>query len=197
LARISPERRKVMKKSVVLLAFAGLLLFAVGLANADPTDHVWSHVFVKVDPNIALRANLGAIDMGAVQTGDFSYDIPFRVDANTQSVKFMAGVSKLFKGDDPLSEVLPIDINLLEGVGMKGAMSNPTGGHAPVAAYAGAETDIEGFPGMETEWVTYESSQLGHFSQYFTLTPTWNQPDAEKPMGEYSGNVELWGMVVP
>lgn len=187
-----------MKGKFVLVLLAVLMLGTLGVAYADPDDNAASHVYVNVDPNIAVAPQLISVALGSVQTGPFSGGITFRVDANTQKVKFMAGVSPLYKGDDPTDPTVPPIVVAREpGVGMVADDGNPTGGHAPSAVYlTGGGQVIGGFPSLVTEWVTFESSQNNHFSQNFVLTPTWVQTDPEKPMGEYSGVVALWAMIV-
>jgi len=184
-----------MKTLFVLTAIAGMAL-AAPLAVADPDDNASSHVYVVVDPNIAVQPDIVSVNLGSVQTGTFDGDVRFRIDANTQTIRLYTGVSNLYKGNDPTNaDVAPILVSLPEGVYMDAENANPTGGHSPVAAYVGPTT-IETFPGHYTEWVSFESSQNNHFSQYMTLTPTWTQTDPEKPMGEYSGVVALWAMIV-
>ena len=189
-----------MKGKIILLAFAVLALATAPVAFADPMQQAASHVYVNVDPNIAVNPLLVSIGLGSVQTGPFTGAVTFRVDANTEGVKFMAGTSALYKGDNPRdTTVTPIRISMTPGVGMFAQMGNPTGGHSHVAAYlgsSGVNSYIDGFPMTQTEWVTFESSQSGHFSQSFTLIPTWDQTDPEKPQGEYSGVVSLWAMIV-
>ena len=185
-----------MKKSLILVALA-CLAFA-GLAYADLNDYASSHVYVNVVPNISISPAAATVALGTIQTGSFGSGITFRIDANTEQVKFQAGVSRLYKGDCPTCVlVAPIDI-AAGGVGIVAEAAMPTGGHSSTAVFDGDYLDIQdGFMGRKTEWVTFESAQNNHFSQSITLTPTWVQPDAEKPIGEYSGVVALWAMVVP
>jgi hypothetical protein len=56
---------------------------------------------------------------------------------------------------------------------------------------------VNGFPAWQTDYLTIESSQGGHFRQYVTTSVCWDQNDPEKPEGEYGGVVALWGFVVP
>jgi len=189
-----------MRKTLVIAAMACVALAVVGPAQADREDCAISHVFVNVVPNISISPKASSVDMGTIQTGDFGSGVSFRIDANTEQVKFMAGVSKLFKGNVPTDYTVdPIDIKDC-GVTMIAESAMPIGGHSSTAVYTSeGYQDIggTGFPGRKTEWVTFESSQNNHFSQEFTLIPTWDQDDPEKPVGEYSGVVALWAMVVP
>lgn len=185
-----------MKKLLVMVTLA-CCAFA-GFAYADLEDAAYSHVYVNVVPNISISPLAASVPLGNIQTGSFGTGITFRIDANTEQVKFMAGASKLYKGDCATCTIVePIDIDD-EGIVMVAEQANPIAGHSSLAIYGGSYIDIQGgFFGRQTEWVTFESAQNNHFSQNLTLTPTWVQPDPEKPIGEYSGFVALWAMVVP
>jgi hypothetical protein len=190
----------MLMKGRVLRVVLGLgLAMTFGVARADREDHATSHVFVEVNPNIAVAPDLVSVDLGGVQTGEFDGDIRFRVDANTQTVRFMACASYLYKGDDCANQdVAPIPISIPDGIVIDADNANPTGGHGDVAVYLGSPFIVTEpcFIGQKTEWVNFESSQNNHFSQYVTFTPTWIQEDPEKPMGEYSGFVSIMAMVV-
>jgi hypothetical protein len=184
-------------KVKLILAVLCLALAPLGIASADPADDATAHVYVDVDPNIAVAPAAVSVDLGGVQVGPFGGDIRFRVDANTQQCKFYAVVSHLYKGDDCTNTTVPpIFVSVPEGVIMDAENANPTGGHPDVAVYIGPLKQGTCFDGYRTEEVTFESSQNNHFSQYFSLRPTWLQDDPEKPMGEYSGFVSLWASVV-
>lgn len=189
-----------MRKTLVIAAMACVALAVCGPAQADREDYAVAHVYVNVVPNISISPTSSSVDLGTIQTGSFGSGVQFRIDANTEQVKFQAGVSKLFKGNIPQNYTVdPIDIKDC-GVIMIAESAMPIGGHSSTAVYTSegySEIGSTGFPGRKTEWVTFESSQNNHFSQYFTLIPTWEQDDPEKPVGEYSGVVALWAMVVP
>jgi hypothetical protein len=186
-------------RKLVLLLTVGLMLTGIVVAvRGDTEGSASAHVFVNVDPNVGVQASTAIVDAGTVQTGDFSATIDFRVDANLQVVTFYAVASPLFKGDDPLgTEVPPIPLNLSEGIEIDPDNANPLEGGSQVAAFiSGSNEDIDGFPGVPTEQITFESSQNNHFSQNVRLTVTWNQDDPEKPTGEYSGKVKLWALLL-
>jgi len=189
-----------MRKVLAIAAMACVALAVCGPAQADREDCAVAHVFVNVVPNISISPTSSSVDLGTIQTGSFGSGVQIRIDANTEQVKFMAGVSKLYKGNVPTNYTVdPIGLKDC-GVTMIAESAMPIGGHSSTAVYTTeGYTDIAGtgFPGRKTEWVTFESSQNNHFSQYFTLIPTWDQDDDEKPVGEYSGVVALWAMVVP
>lgn len=186
----------------ILLGAAVLLLATAGFANADPMNSAVAHVYVDVDPNIAVMALDPYVDMGSIQTGEFEGEIPFRVDANTEQVRLSAGASHLFKGNVPgdPDSVLVDPIMLCTdpekyGIFITAELANPIEGADNFAAFT-QPLDIDGFPGMGTDDITFESAQPGHFSQGVSLTVCWDQDDPEKPMGEYSGAVELFAWVV-
>ncbi|HVP15094.1 MAG TPA: hypothetical protein VMS88_06095, partial [Terriglobales bacterium] len=160
-----------MKRIAVAVLMVCLALLVAGVANADPRDCASSHVFVNVDPNISLCPDAAAVDLGSVQQGPFGSGIIFKVDANTEQVKFSAGVSKLYKGDVTSQIIVdPIAICYQAGVCMRAEMANPIGGHPNKAEYVDGEVSIkDGYFGKKTEWVTFESGQNNHFSQLITL----------------------------
>jgi len=176
-------------------ALVALMVVSTGVALADTTSYATSHVYVNVVSNIAVQATDAYFDLGQIQTGDFSGEIPFRVDANTEQVTFWADATYLYKGNDPTNtDVAPILLNQTDGVTYVCDNANPTGGQSTNLAYTTA-VNVNGFLGWTTEQRQYESSQSGHFSQDTYLTVTWTQDDPEKPLGEYSGLVVLHAMV--
>jgi hypothetical protein len=180
--------------SIITLA---VLLGAFGIACADETDDAITEVFVRVVANMAVNPGAPFVDLGDVQSDLVTGCIPFTVDANTQTSKFYACASHLYKGDDPTNtDVPPILLFEAAGIDFSAPNANPTGGADGNAEYDCTSCDINGFPGFCTEWIEFESSQNNHFSQTVTICVTWNQDDDEKPMGEYSGYVSFYGMIV-
>jgi hypothetical protein len=191
-----------MKRTLIVLAVAGLLMAWAGFAYADPEDAATCHVFVDVDPNIGVMPVAPYFDLGSVQTGPFTGIIPFRIDANTQQVRIQAAASYLFKGNDPLGTEVPPILLCMEpddfgppGIDIFAANANPVGGGGHRAVYS-QQSDVDGFPGWSTDSITFESSQNNHFSQQVDLHVTWVQDDPEKPMGEYSGAVAMFAWIV-
>ena len=183
-----------MKKLIAVLM--GLMVVATAsVCFADTENSAVAKVYVKVDPNVAIRPLTAIVDAGSVQIGEFSADVKFRVDANKESVQFFAAASPLYKGDDPTNSEVP-PIPLAKGVVIQPTNANPIAGGTNVADY-GTPTTIDEFPGMQTNAITFESSQDGHFSQDVNVKFTWDQPDPEKPMGEYSGKVKLTALLLP
>jgi hypothetical protein len=184
-----------MKRVALVLSVLAVIGFAVGTSYADPKGDAKAHVYVKVDPNIAVKPLAATVNAGTVQVGNFSAIVPFRVDANTEAVNLWAACSQLYKGNDPLgTEVAPIALS--GGVPIQPTNANPVGGASNVASYAGAGEDVDGFPTLITNSIVFESSQNGHFSQDVSVTCSWNQDDPEKPTGEYSGVVKFYAEVV-
>jgi hypothetical protein len=182
-------------KWITILTIAAVVA-AFGTASADYDDDALMEVFVEVEANMSVMPGAPFVDMSTVQVGPIVGYVPFIVDANTQTCKFMAAASKLYKGDDPTDpEVPPIELDESAGILFTIPDGDATGGGDGVAAYCCPAT-INGFPGMSTEWVEFESSQNNRLSQTVTLEITWIQDDPEKPMGEYSGFVEFFAMIV-
>ncbi len=182
-----------MKWTILCLA----LVFAMSsLAFADPDDDAIMEVFVEVDANMQVIPGQGFFDLGHIQMGLVCGSIPFVVDANTQTVKFSAAASHLYKGDDPSDpEVDPILVDDASGICFSATDGNPTGG-ADWCLPISCDSVINGFPGKCVGWIEFESSQNNRFSQDVWIDVCWDQPDPEKPMGEYSGYVSFDAMII-
>jgi hypothetical protein len=203
-------------KRILMLAVAAAMVggLSASPALADEQAHGEQHVYVIVESNITIGglspeygggANNGGypndeipqVDLGRVQTGMFCGWIRWRVDANTEAIRFCFAASDLYKGDDPFnSAVPPIPLYMDYGVEFDAEYGNPALGQSAVRPFRG-QTTIGDFPAYQTDYITIESSQNGHFSQYLTTHVCWYQDDPEKPTGQYSGAVGLWGFVVP
>ena len=182
-----------------MIIVMGLLLCLIGAqaAFADLNGDATAHVYVDVVPNVAVGVLTGSVDIGEIQTGDFSATITFRVDANMQDVYLSAAASPLYKGDDPTNtEVAPLPLLESAGILFEPTNANPMNGGSNVASYTG-DTTIDGFPGLLTGQIQFESSQNGHFSQDVDLTVYWQQPDPEQPQGQYSGLVQMFCLLMP
>lgn len=189
--------RHALKIVPVLFLVPALMLVASNV-RGDLEGSASAHVYVRVDPNVAVGALTPIVDAGTVQTGEFYATIIFRVDANLQSIYLYAAASPLYKGDDPTgTEVLPIPLNLSAGIEIDPDNANPMEGDSQVADYTSDVVDVDGFPATTTEMLCYESSQNNHFSQDVAVTVCWNQIDDEQPTGEYSGKVKLWAVLMP
>jgi hypothetical protein len=200
--------RKILMAGVTLAAVlaAG---FLAAPAWADTSAHGEQHVYVIVDSNITIGglaedngypdpgSTITTVPLGRVQTGMFCGWIRWRVDANTEAIRFCLGASDLWKGDDPVgATVPPIPLYLEDGAEFDIEFGNPALGQDGRVNFTSQST-LGDFPIWQTEYVTFESSQNGHFSQYVTTHVCWYQNDPEKPTGQYSGVVALWGFVVP
>ncbi len=175
---------------VVCLLFLGLAFVP---AYADTQGSATASVVVTINPNVAVGVETPIVDAGTVQTGDFYAMLRFRIDANVEAVKMFLEGSSLYKGDDPLNtEVAPIVIKLSAPVQISPTYGNRKGALPNQAEWTGGPgANIGAYPTQKTETVEFESSQNGHYSQAVGYKITYNQPDAEKPMGQYSGKVKL------
>jgi hypothetical protein len=186
-------------KWITMLTLA-LVIGSFGTAFADCEADANAEVFVEVEANIAIVPVISAVDMYGVQTGTIEGCVEFRVDANTQTCQFFACATELYKGDiyseDP--DVPPIPLLESAGIDFSAPEADPTGGEDGNEPYTacGACDEINGWPAWCTDWIEFESAQNNHFSQSMTICVTWIQDDDEKPMGEYSGYVALYGMIV-
>lgn len=178
-----------------LLAILMALVFTSGVTLADLQDEATAHVYVEVAANVAVGVETAVVDLGSVQTGDFSGEVTFRVDANMERLDLQAAVTPLYKGDSLTAESI-IQVAASAGAAVVCENGSEIEAGDGILAFDGATT-INGFPALLTEVGTFESGQNGHFSQKVAVTFTWNQPDPELPMGEYSGYCMLRGMIVP
>jgi hypothetical protein len=184
--------------------------FTATPALADTEAHGEQHVYVIVESNITIGGlsdnnddypgNGSAVEdvfLGRFQTGLICGWIRWRVDANTEAIRFCLGASDLWKGDDPNNpSVEPIPLYKENGVEFDIEFGNPALGQDAFVDFVSQST-LGDFPIWQTEYVTFESSQNGHFSQFVMTNVCWEQDDPEKPTGQYSGVVALWGFVVP
>lgn len=178
----------------ITLVAAAMFVFA-GMAIADTEGHAVAHVYLVVDPNVSVDVISGNVDLGTVQTGQVDGEFIFRVDANVEAASFNVGVTDLYKGDDPTNpEVDPIPVDYEAGVDIEPTDANPIQGGSANAAYSEEWIYLE-FHGWSTEFITFESSQNGYFSQDVYVTAYWTQDDPEKPQGEYSGWVAFWAYI--
>lgn len=188
-------------RKLVVLATCLMLVLGVSAFADEIAKPVSAKVLLNIDPNIALNVLTGIVDGGSLQLGDKEVQITFRVDANTEAVELYGLVTQLWKGNDPSgTEVRPIDP--VGGLQIDPDNANEVLGGNGFAGLVGAMGDgswdgPEGtFPGQFTRAVVFESSQNAHFSQDVIVSAKYNNSDAEKPRGEYSGYVVLYGAVV-
>ncbi len=177
-----------------MISLAVLMLCTTAYADVSSSDV--ATVIATVDPNIAVNYE-GSVVTGNVQTGDFTASITFRVDANTQFVKFCVEGSGLYKAgivENPDTPPIPLSTDPVE---ISADDGNPAGGADGLINWTTDLADIDGFPGLKSEEIIFESMQIGHFSQDVHLVLKWLQDDPEKPTGEYVGKVRLVAMVVP
>jgi len=186
------ERINCMKK---LMTLAIAVLFIAGMATvalADQSGNAVSSVYVQVVPNVSILASTPLVDLGSIQTGQFSAALTWRVDANMEAVRFFIEASNLYKGDNPLdTTVAPIPVATSMPASIIAQFGNEMNAGDNKAEWGSAGSPIGNYPTVTTETVSYESSQNGHFSQNVVTTIYYNQPDPEQPTGQYSGKIRL------
>ena len=181
-----------MRRSLILLALAVALITTP--AMADMMGMATKHVYVMVDPDVAVGASSSdSIDAGNIQRGEFDVMIPFRVDANKEHLRLYVTATPLYKGDDPTNNDVP-PIDLCGWVEIDPDNANPFAGASQIVGPAGVDY-IGDFPAVVFETIDFESSQNGHFSQDVDVWVCWDQDEFEKPMGEYSGFVKLTALL--
>jgi hypothetical protein len=178
----------------VTLTVVGLMLIT-GTAFADTTGVAWGHVYVNVVSNIAVSVITGNVNLGSVQMGQFPGEVTFRVDANAEAVNLSAAATQLYKGDDPTNPtVAPIPLYTTAGALIEPTDASPFNGGSDIAQFT-SPFNYNGFLGMQSDYIPFESSQPGYFSQNVFVTVSWNQDDPEKPQGQYSGWVCLYASI--
>jgi len=181
-----------MKRFILLAICVTCLGLAVVPAYAEMSGSAQSTVLVTVNPNIAVRANASAVNVGSIQRGMFWADVSFRIDANEEAINMFVEASDLWKGSDPAgTEVAPIPVMSSMAVAITPQYGNEMDAGDNAANWEGTGEAIGSFPTSKTETVTFESSQDGHYSQDVSYRIFYNQDDNEKPQGEYGGKVRL------
>jgi hypothetical protein len=179
-----------------ILTLAAVVMLLTGAAFADTTNVATAHVYVLVNPNIAVGVITPNVDLFTIQTGIFPGQIIFRVDANAEQVWLSVGPTFLYKGNDPNNtQVAPIVLAQDLGALIEPTNAYPIAGGTNVGEYM-YSLNHNGFVGMQTNYIAFESSQPGYFSQDVFVTIWWNQDNPEKPQGEYSGFVTLYATIV-
>lgn len=171
------------------------LLALICAAAAEDIGHATAHAHVVVNPNLAVVALTPNVDLGTVQVGTFPGVIVFRVDANVETISLWCVGTYLYQGNDPRGpQIEPIGLFRDGGARFEPTSANPIQGGSNVAPFL-ETVDFNGFTGWISDRIAFESSQPGYFSQDVILTLSWDQPDPEKPRGEYAGWVILWASV--
>jgi len=188
-----------MKRKVAALFTIAALMSGSVAAFADLSGEAEAHVFVDVVANISVGVVTANVDLGEIQTGVFPGQVVFRVDANVEEVDMQIIATNLYKGDVPDS---PFKIPVKSGTPDDGALVEPafgnaTEGHGNLLAWLAGPVILNGMEALETETVSFESGQNGHFSQEVTVTVEYDQADPELPQGEYSGWIKLVAAIQP
>ena len=169
-------------------------------AEVQTKNSATAHVFVNVDPTIAVGIPEPHVSLGSVGVGMVTGTITFRVDANTEKVKMQVEATNLCKGDQPKPinglPLYEIPIDVPSGAYVDPNSAGPLGGLSKKLAWQSQNVDTAGWKWRTSEERTFDSSQNGHFSQEVDVTVQWDQTDNELPMGEYSGFVKLVAQIV-
>jgi hypothetical protein len=179
----------------MLLAVVVALALTSGVALADKQSEATAQVWVEIVANISIGVDNPVLDLGDFQTGLLDGTVTFRVDSNVETVNLYVLATSLYKGGDttdPEVAPIPVALNVPVQVAFDNGGETEAGDNLLAWTYTG---DINGVPAAQTESGEFESSQDGHFSQDVSITCTWNQADAEKTTGEYSGFVKLVGLI--
>jgi hypothetical protein len=191
-----------MKK--LLAAVSGLFLLGMtALSFADTTGTATARVHVKVNPDIAVSAITGNVDMGGIQRGIINGLVDFRVDANQQYVNISVAASPLYKGDDPVyatsgaaDAVAPIGVVTTATIHPDNG-TEPSSGRSTVPVTLSLPGTSGAYATLGSAPVTFEAASNGHFSQVVHTAFKWDQSLTEKPAGDYSGIVVFTAALLP
>lgn len=195
-----------MRKFLTAAVVGALLVPSLALADLNGGN--FKRVAISVQPSIVVGAEASSTVAGTLQTGTKTLDVPFRIDANTQSVVIQAFVTDLFKADQGGANFSGHSIPHTGNVSVKVSPSPDAefggqlvGANGPATlAYEGAAQPIVAPDGLSWNFYPtvqglYESGIRGRFSHDVTLDASWKNTNAELPMGTYSGWVRLYAAV--
>ena len=187
------------KRTILAALLMGVIASFMAMpVYADREGDALAHVWIWVDPTIAVNVLTPDVDMGSTQHGPFGWCIPFRVDANSQMIYISAMATNLYKGDSPhTSEAPPLPVNIAAGILIGCTDATPMGAEPRLRQYETSPVDFNGYVAWWIIGCNWESGQIGRFSQDVGLCVGWIQPDPEQPMGEYSGFVKILAMIPP
>ena len=198
----------------IALALAVGVCFFAGTASADPDDAATREVEVYVDGTNSLQENVGTAQY-TIQLGQVEVHVPFRVDANFESVYLSIWATDLFKADQtgapyslPLvtdaealiyvaAELDPLTGETLGGSCVQGCTSDLANKGGSLAWGGQSDQDVDGttWTGRDSAQGLFESAHRGHFSHDLDVVLQWGNDDAELPRGFYSGYVRLFGRI--
>ena len=192
-----------MKAKWILLGSSLVAALACGVSASEGqlSNEGTAHVFVEVNPTIAIGVPEPHVNLGSVGTGIVTGTITFRIDANTERVKMHVQATNLCKGDQPRPlDGLPLYEIPVTGQGalVEPESAGPLAGGSNLLDWASmaVEDTSTGWKWSTSQCQVFDSSQGGHFSQGVDVTVQWDQSDAELPLGEYSGFVKLVAEIV-
>jgi hypothetical protein len=180
----------------VVIVTLVLILWASVVARAQTQSTTVSNVQAAVPPSVAVAAIQPTWDLTVLQTGSFSATLTWQIEANVPSVQMMVEASDLFRADDPTNtDVAPIPLDTDRPVVIAAEHATPVAGGSDRVVWVGPGTPIGAFPTSRTETVTFESSQPFIFRQTVSTQIFFNQREAVKPAGTYTGRVKLATMI--
>jgi hypothetical protein len=197
-----------MRKLLALAVVGAFLVPAAAFADIEFSST--KRVQVAILPTIAVsNAGADAVLGSAIQTGNVTLQVPFRIDANTQFIMMQAFATDLFKAD--AGTVGSQSVHRIFHTGTVGVVVDPApdpeaggvvGANGPSSlAYAGSTavtfpTSLGIWEFYPTTLERYESGIRGRFSHDLRLGVTWRNLNSELPQGNYSGFVRLFAQVV-
>ena len=187
------------KSPAILLALT--LTWSVAFAEASAVaSEATAHVSVEVMPHIAISGpaavTIGLRDCPA--GARIPAQIQFLVRANTPEVDLYVACTDLYKAGDPKSAYrIPV-----AGPGVQVTCTHGSQAAGGTGLLPWRHTSLSGTPfpdwtGAASEVGTFTAAPTDVFSQNVTVDVAWQATNTELPPGEYTGFVQLIGMVHP
>jgi hypothetical protein len=161
-----------------------------GLVRAKKT------VVATVAPVVLVTPVSSVVDAGTVRVGFVTTVMRYTVDANVQHIQFSVTATDLYLGGDPTqTAVTAIALNPAQAADIRAVYAQAAAGNA--ARFDATPTQLSGMRAFNTQALAFDSKQAAGFRQDMFVTLTWQQNEALKASGAYTGCVRLTAIVIP
>jgi len=197
--QIKSTKKEIKKsmKTLLVLTLVAVLCMVVCAAYADGKSSLSATVFVQVDPTVSIAEpdNPVLVNGGHV-TNEIEVDVPFRVEANQQELKFKLEASDLFLAGDPTTKVPAILVDVADIEVTHGSVKLPKDNDYTFADRTTGDP-IDGFPTFVGKsevsgkcFIPFVSSQNGKWDQRIDANVSWKEIETALT-GQYVGKVRL------
>jgi len=179
------------------LVIGAVAILTTPAAGQRASDSAVVKVLVHVRPMLSVDAATASVDTDTESDGRFAATVGFHVGSNRSRVTMSAAATHLYKGSDPASPTVPpVPLATDAGVEIATDGAAPAGGGTHVAHFVGPSV-IGGFPAVQSERITFESSDADRFDRNVRLRLLWQRAAANHPPGDYGGRISLTAMLLP